>query len=239
VPTGTVPGVNIVQSEHFGPSRRFPNLASLDREFVRDHDEFAREDHEYPRRDDEYAREDHEFASEDDEFAPEDDKVTPDEYGQSGLEPQPRWLPSVWVLLGMAVAGVVLAFIWHNLKPNLSFVTLSTPTTNSAAAPAPVQEAEALKKSVAELRDTQEQLLAKIAVLEVAQQRMQQELSAHSTLTWYSNSNILMYRTAAAHPPKPAPPSKPKPTPQSAPHSQDANASQPNRAPLPLGAGRP
>jgi hypothetical protein len=80
-------------------------LASLDREFVRDHDEFAREDHEYPRRDDEYAREDHEFASEDDEFAPEDDKVTPDEYGQSGLEPQPRWLPSVWVLLGMAVAG--------------------------------------------------------------------------------------------------------------------------------------
>jgi HAMP domain-containing protein len=214
-------------------------LASLDREFVRDHDEFAREDHEYPRRDDEYAREDHEFASKDDEFAPEDDKVTPDEYGQSGLEPQPRWLPSVWVLLGMAVAGVVLAFIWHNLKSNLSFASMSIPTTSTAAAPAPVEEVQALKKSVAELRDAQQQLLAKIAVLEVAQQRMQQELSAHSTLTWYSNSNILMYRTAAAHPPKPAPPSKPKPTPQSAPHSQDANASQPNRAPLPLGAGRP
>jgi HAMP domain-containing protein len=150
---------------------------------VRDHDEFAREDHEYPRRDDDYAREDHEFASKDDEFAPEDDKVTPDEYGQSGLEPQPRWLPSVWVLLGMAVAGVVLAFIWHNLKSNLSFASMSIPTTSTAAAPAPVEEVQALKKSVAELRDAQQQLLAKIAVLEVAQQRMQQELSAHSTLT--------------------------------------------------------
>jgi hypothetical protein len=213
-----------VQSEHFRPSRHFPAGTSLHREFVPDHDEFARDA---------------------DEVAPEVDELAPDEYEASELQPEQRWLPRLWVLLAMALAGVVLAFIWHNIKPNLSFASLSTPTISSAGAPATGQDRttgqdlEALKKNVTELRDTQQQLLAKIAVLEAAQQHMQQELSAHSTLTWYSNSNILMYRTAAAHPPKPAPPSKLKPTLQSAPHSQDANASQPNRAPLQLGSGRP
>jgi hypothetical protein len=197
-------------------------LASLDREFVRDDDEFAR-------RDEKLAR---------DEFAPEVDEFAPDEYEQSELEPERRWLPRLWVLFAMAVAGVVLALIWHNVKPNISLASLWTQTASTAAAPATAQDVEALKKSVTELRDTQQQLLAKIGTLDAAQQHMQ-ELSAHTTLRWYSDSSILMYRTATAHAPKPASPTKPKPTADAVPHSQDATASQPNRAPLSLGSGRP
>jgi hypothetical protein len=207
-----------VRSEQFGSSNgRFPSLASLDREFVRHEDDYARPE---------------------DEYAPEADEYAPDEYVPSELEPEQRWLPRLWILLLMAVAGVVLAFIWHNIKPNISFANLSAQTT-TAAAPATAQDVEALKKTITELRDTQQQLVTKIAALEAAQQHMQQELSPHSTLRWYSDSNILMYRTATAHAPKPPSSTKPKPTPHSVPHPQDANATQPNGAPLSLDSGRP
>jgi hypothetical protein len=188
---------------------------------------------------------DREFVRDEDEFAPEHDPFAPDEHGQSELEPQQRWLPSLWVLLSMAVAGVVLALIWHNVKPKISFASLSTQTPSAAAAPATVQDPasnqdlDALKRSIAELRDTQQQLLAKIAGLETAQQHMQQQLAAHSTLRWYSDSNILMYRTATVHPPKPSTPPKPKPVPATPSDPQDANASHLNRSSLPLAPGRP
>jgi hypothetical protein len=186
---------------------------------------------------------DREFVRDEDEFAPDDD-FGPDEHEQSGLEPQQRWLPSVWVLLSMAVAGVVLGLIWHNVKPKLSF-SLSTQTTSAAGAPATVQDPatnqdlDALKRSITELRDTQQQVLAKIAAFETAQQHMQQQLSAHSTLRWYSDSGILMYRTATVHPPKPSIPPKPKPVPARPPDVQDANANHLNRSSLPVAPGRP
>ena len=203
-------GWTVQSSKHFESSRRFPTLASVDRDFVRE-----------------------------DELAPDVDEFASDEYEESKLEPEPRWLPRLLVLFGMAVAGVVLALIWHNVKPNLSFASLPTQTTSTPAAPGLVQDLEALKKIVTELRDTQQQLVAKVAALEVAKHHMQQELASHTTGAWYSDSKILMYRTATAQPPKPPSPAKPKPRPQSLPHSQDANASQPNGSPLPLPAGRP
>lgn len=65
------------------------------------------------------------------EFVRDDDEFAVDGYEASEGEPDRRWLRPLWVLLGMALLGVVLALIWHNVKPTLWFASLSTQTTNS------------------------------------------------------------------------------------------------------------
>ena len=71
------------------------------------------------------------MGSLDREFVRDDDEFAVDEYEASEGEPDRRWLRPLWVLLGMALLSVVLALIWHNVKPTLWFASLSTQTTNS------------------------------------------------------------------------------------------------------------
>jgi hypothetical protein len=173
------------------------------------------------------------------EFVRDDDEFALAEYDESEGEAGRQWLPSLWLLLGMAVLGVVLALIWHNVKPKLSFASLSTQTISTAGPPGLVQDVEALKRMVTEVRESQQQLEAKAAALEVAQRHMQQELSSHSAAKWYSDTTMLMYRTSTAQQPKPSSSPKPRATPQSQSDPQNASATQRDRGPLPLATARP
>jgi hypothetical protein len=95
----------------------------------------------------------------------------------------------------MAVLGVVLALIWRNVVPKLSFASLSPQITNSTGSPEVAQQFEILKKAITDLQDSHQQSAAKIAALQAAQDHMQQELSSRSAVKWYSDTKMLMYQT--------------------------------------------
>jgi hypothetical protein len=103
----------------------------------------------------------------------------------------------------MAFLGVASAFLWHNIGPQVSFaalVPLNSATQRTVDGVALAEQVDVLKKMISEvhesqreLRATQQQMAAKIANLEAAQQ--EQRTSVKNTY-WYSEPKGLMDRIA-------------------------------------------
>ena len=141
---------------------------------------------------------DEELGREDEELGGEDNEVARDPEARGGG----RLLPSVGFLLGAAVLGVMLALIWRNvdgqrwsdmwLWPALSAQPAQSASNSGSEQQIAqvVQELDALKKDVSELRAAQQQIAAGMESLKANQQ----------AVYWYDNRAVLMYPIAAQMP---------------------------------------
>jgi hypothetical protein len=149
-----------------------------------------------------------------------DDEIVPE--GQDEIEGHGRLLHSIWFLLGMAVLGVLLAFTWHKIVPQL-WATQPSSATQRTLSAEQIQEIDTLKKTISELRESQQQMAAEL-----------QSKRAY----WYSEPNVLLQPTAVAVVPAAYP--KQKSTARFGPERQGANVARRDQsAPLPLASARP
>jgi cytoskeletal protein RodZ len=118
-----------------------------------------------------------------------------------------RLLPSIWLLLSMAVLGGVSALIWRHLTPE---VWPSTPqvmqtspaqpaasVSNVGLSPEQTRELDELKKRINELSAAQAKMLGMIAALGAAHQELRQSSSIKAPY-WYSEPASLLFRSEAA-----------------------------------------
>ena len=151
-----------------------------------------------------------------------DQEIAPE--GEDESEGYRRLLHPIWLSLAMAVLGVFLAFVWHKIVPQSS----ATERTVSAE-----QEIDTLKKTISELRESQQQMAATVAFLTAAQHELQPKPAY-----WYSEPNTLLQPTTpavglAAFP-------KQKSTSRSRPETQGTNVPRRDQGvPLPLLPNRP
>jgi hypothetical protein len=161
----------------------------------------------------------------DEESGRVDDEIVSENEGKSDR----RALHFIWFLLGMAVLGVLLAFTWRKIVPQL-WATQPSSVTQRTVSAEQLQEIETLKRTISELREAQQQMAATIASSKVAQHELQPK-----PVYWYSDSKILMHPTVAAS----ALP-KQKSTARSRPETQGANVARRDQGvPLPLLPNRP
>jgi cytoskeletal protein RodZ len=159
-----------------------------------------------------------------------DDEIVPE--GQDESEGHGRLLHSIWFLLGMAVLGVLLAFTWHKIVPQL-WATQPSSATQRTESAEQIQEIDTLKKTISELREAQQQMAATIAFSKAAQHELQLKRAY-----WYSEPNTLLQPTATAVGPAAHP--KQKSTAWSRPEAQGANVARRDQdAPLALAPARP
>ena len=164
----------------------------------------------------------------DEEFGPDDDEVALDQYE---LEPHRGSLRFSWALFGTAFLGVVLALIWHSIDRQQwsadqlvpSFTAQGTGTANTTPSAEQVTELDTLKKTIAELRASQQQMAATIAALQADQQQLQQWSSLKSAY-WYSEPNMLMRHIVTAQPRQKSTVIEPRS------EMQDANSARPPSA---------
>ena len=146
--------------------------------------------------------------------------------GEDESEGYRRLLHPIWLSLAMAVLGVLLAFIWHKI------VSQSSATQRTVSAEQ-IQEIDTLKKTISELRASQQQMAATIAFSKAAQHELELKRAY-----WYSEPNILLQPTATAVGPAAHP--KQKSTARSRPETQRANVARRDQgAPLALAPARP
>ena len=143
-----------------------------------------------------------------------DQEIAPE--GEDESEGYRRLLHPIWLSLAMAVLGVLLAFIWHKIVPQSS----ATQRTVSAEQ---IQEINTLKKTISELRESQQEMAAALAAARELQPK---------PAYWYSDPNTLLQPTAAA--------ALLKSIARSRPETQRANvAGRDQGVPLPLLPNRP
>ena len=159
-----------------------------------------------------------------------DDEIVP-EVQDEGVGHR-RLLHSIWFLVGMAVLGVLLAFTWHKIVPQL-WATQPSSATQRTVSEEQIREIDTLKKTISELREAQQQMAATIAFSKAAQHELELKRAY-----WYSEPNILLQPTATAVGPAAHP--KQKSTARSRPETQRANVARRDQgAPLALAPARP
>jgi hypothetical protein len=157
-----------------------------------------------------------------------DDEIAFEDEGKNDRRP----LHFIWFLLGMAVLGVLLAFTWHKIVPQL-WATQPSSATQRTLSAEQIQEIDTLKKTISELRASQQQMAATIAFSKAAQHELELKRAY-----WYSEPNILLQPTATAVGPAAHP--KQKSTARSRPETQRANVARRDQgAPLALAPARP
>jgi hypothetical protein len=129
--------------------------------------------------------------------------------GEDESEGYRRLLHPIWLSLAMAVLGVLLAFIWHKI------VSQSSATQRTVSAEQ-IQEIDTLKKTISELRESQQQMAATVAFLTAAQHELQPKPTY-----WYSDPNTLLQPITPAEGVHAFP--KQKSTARSRPETQSAN----------------
>jgi hypothetical protein len=174
----------------------------------------------------------------DGEFGREEDQIPPE---HENYEADRRLLPSLGVVLATACLGVVLALLWHNVGRQLWVTAQGSPSSapqqrSGTASAEQLAEIEALKRNIAELHDSQQQLAASLASLQAGLRELQQH-SWSKPLSWYSEPKLLVYRGVMAQHPSPAASVKPKSTTRP---SQDTNVAKHDQGvPVPSVSERP
>jgi hypothetical protein len=178
----------------------------------------------------------------DDEFGRENNEIALD----LDSEKSRRILPSVGFLLGMAVLGVILAFVWRSpqLWSGSQLSSYAQWWPGGGAQPSQsarnfgseeqigqvVRELDTLKKNFVDLVAAHQQMIASIETLQAGQQDLQQRFSFQAA-HWYSDRSVLMFRTPATHNSGAVTSPKPTPTIRARTGAQDANVDRRNRAP--------
>ena len=129
-----------------------------------------------------------------------------EEFG--GTKPELEYQPVrrrrryVWFLLPAALLAVISAVIWPNGALQLwsfaQLLALAAQPAGGSGLVEPITKLDALKKEITELRYGQQQMNAEIAILQIAQQELQD--SSNKTVSWYSEPNALLYQQIAAAP---------------------------------------
>ena len=143
----------------------------------------------------------------DEELRYEDEQMPAERYGQTRRR---KLLPFACLLVVVTVLGAGLGLIWRDLDLQSPFsITQSlrtfaaqlTPSQSSTGISSEqVQEIDALKKEIGQLRTVREQLITDIESLQLRQQELEQ-LSSTKVRYWYSEPTSLLYQIAAEQQP--------------------------------------